>query len=181
MTEAKPYLPVKLICGLISGNDDAFLRAGEALTREFGPVDSASESFPFDMTRYYQEEMGQDLSRRFLSFERLVQPDSLSRIKLRTNRMESEIRELFQAGSSRIINIDPGCLNGSALVMGTAKDFSHRIPIGGGIYAHLELLFVKDGIKTLGWTYPDFRSSRYHRWLLDVRKHYLEQLRSPGS
>ncbi len=180
MAEAKPFVPVKLICGLISGKNDVLLVAEKALVRDFGPVESVSESYPFDLIDYYEKEMGRPLSRRFLSFEPLVLPDDLSRIKLRTNRMEAELQELFQT-ESRIVNIDPGCLRGSSLVMGTAKNFAHRIPIGGGIYAHLELLFGKDSVKALEWTYPDFKSPRYHGWLLQVRKRYLEQLKSLGA
>jgi len=180
MAEAKPFAPVKLICGLISGNKDAFLSAEKALNRDLGPVDSVSGAFPFDLTGYYEKEMGQPLERRFLSFQPLVFPDELSRIKRRTNRMEAELQEQYQA-ETRVVNIDPGYLSGSSLVMGTAKDFAHRIPLGEGIYAHLELLFGKDGVRTLEWTYPDFKSSRYHGWLLEVRKRYLEQLRSHGA
>jgi hypothetical protein len=38
-------------------------------------------------------------------------------------------------------------------------------------------LFLKTGVKTLDWTYPDFRSDHYWRFFLDVRKVYLSQLR----
>jgi hypothetical protein len=180
MAEARPFAKVKLICGLISGKNDVFLSAEKALSREFGRVESVSEFYPFDLTGYYDKEMGQPLRRRFLSFEPLVPPDELSRIKLETNRLEAELQEQHHA-ETRVVNIDPGCLSGSSLVMGTAKDFAHRIPLGEGIYAHLELLFGKDHVKTLEWTYPDFKSPRYHGWLLQVRKRYLEQIRPLGT
>ncbi len=59
--------------------------------------------------------------------------------------------------TGRPVNIDPGYLTASALVMATAKDFAHRIPLAGGIYAHLEFLFTRTGVRTLDWTYPDLR------------------------
>jgi hypothetical protein len=175
MAEARPFAPVKLICGMIAGTESVFQNTEEALKRDFGPVDVVSESFPFNLTDYYEKQMGPSLLRKFLSFERLIKPDEMSGIKLRTNRMEAEVREISQA-ESRIVNIDPGCLDGSSLVMATAKDFAHRIPLDKGIYAHLELLFGQDSVKTLEWTYPDFRSARYHTWLLMVRQRYFEQL-----
>jgi hypothetical protein len=61
--------------------------------------------------------------------------------------------------------------------MATAKDFAHRVPLQNGIYAHLELLFLKKGIKILSWTYPDYKTELYLSFFLDVRKSYLSQLR----
>jgi len=180
MTEASPFVPVKLICGVIAGAEAVFEAAEEELVIEFGPADFSSEMFPFELTDYYTKQMRGPLQRKFHSFERLIQPDDLSEIKLRTNRMEDEMRDRFEA-ESRIINLDPGCLSGASLVMGTAKNFAHRIPLSSGIYGHLELLFRKETVQILEWTYPDFKSARYHPWLCKVRQRYLDQLRSLKS
>jgi hypothetical protein len=75
------------------------------------------------------------------------------------------------------VNIDPGYLTASALVMATAKDFSHRIPLGQGIYAHLEFLFTRTGVKILDWTYPDFRRRPCQEFFRAVRAIYLTDLR----
>lgn len=176
MTQAKPFNPAKLICGMISGREESF-RIGEVrLVERFGPIDLRSPVFPFAGTDYYEKEMGPALKRGFLSFERLVPPDGLSAIKLQTNALEGEIGAALSA-EYRVVNLDPGILTSSALIMATAKNFAHRVPLSGGIYAHLELLFAKTGVKTLDWTYPDFRSEHYWRFFLDVRKIYLDQLR----
>jgi hypothetical protein len=52
MAEAKPFVPVKLICGLIFGKNDVLLVAEKALAHDFGPVESVSESYPFDLIDY---------------------------------------------------------------------------------------------------------------------------------
>ena len=75
------------------------------------------------------------------------------------------------------MNLDPGILTSSALIMATTKNFAHRVPLSGGIYAHLEFLFTKTGVKTLDWTYPDFRGQGYQDFFLNVRKIYLDQFR----
>ena len=62
--------------------------------------------------------------------------------------------------------------------MATAKDFAHRVPLQHGIYAHLELLFGKKMIRTLDWTYPDYKTEEYQKFFLAVRKIYLEQVKS---
>jgi hypothetical protein len=178
MTQAKPFTPAKLICGMISGREEAFRMGEERLVKCFGPIDFRSSLFPFAVTDYYEKEMGPALRRGFLSFERLVPPDGLSAIKLQTNALEGEIRAAAVA-DARIVNLDPGILTSSALIMATTKNFAHRVPLSGGIYAHLELLFTKTGVKTLDWTYPDFRGEGYQNFFLDVRKIFMKQVRVP--
>lgn len=152
------------------------MTAESLLAAKFGPVDSISRRFDFTLTDYYEKQMGRPLWRCFLSFDRLIDPGLLGEIKLFTNDLEDKIR-VSLGKPHRCVNIDPGCLSGSSLIMATAKDFAHRIPLSDGIYAHLELMFGKDRIRTLDWTYPDFKSPQYHPWLLQVRQVYLEQLR----
>lgn len=175
MAEPKPFTPVKLICGVITGTTALYDRARGLLQDLHGPADLESVAFEFDLTDYYATEMGQSLTRRFLSFERLIGPERLPAIKLESNRLEAAFPE---AGRDlRPVNIDPGYLTASALVMATTKDFSHRIPLSDGIYAHLEFLFTKTGVRTLDWTYPDMRRTPVHEFFLEVRKRYLQQLR----
>jgi hypothetical protein len=176
MAQPKPFTPVKLVCGLIFGEASFYDRAVSLLIEARGPVDLASAAFDFDLTDYYEAEMGPGLKRRFLSFARLVGPDELAAIKLETNGLEDRLRR-EAGGARRPVNLDPGYLTASALVMATAKDFSHRIPLAGGIYAHLELLFTKTDARFLDWTYPDIRRDACRGFFLDVRKNYLKELR----
>ena len=119
--------------------------------------------------------MGKNLKRKILSFTRLISPESLSEVKLQTNELEEEIRREMKA-SQRVVNLDPGYLTPSALIMATAKNFAHRIPLQHGIYAHLELLFTKKEARTLSWTYPDYKTEEYQRFFMEIRKVYLSQL-----
>ncbi|MCX8160454.1 MAG: DUF4416 family protein [Candidatus Saccharicenans sp.] len=177
MAEIKPYKPVKLVCGIIFPGEEIRKQAESSLSEKFGPLDLASPSFSFTYTDYYQPQMGPVLYRAFVSFVRLIQPEELPGIKVWTNRLEEDFRLLFRF-PDRPVNLDPGYLSASALVMATAKDFAHRIPIGQGIYAHLELLFTRKGVKLLDWTYPDFRQTGYQEFFLRVREIYLGQLRN---
>lgn len=175
MAEVKPFLPAKLICGLIAREEIYFEEAEKQLVNLFGPVDLRSSFFIFNFTDYYIREMGPNLKRRFLSFVNLQDPSVLSQIKHQTNDLERKLRQMFKA-SRRVVNLDPGIMTPSALIMATAKNFAHRIPLQDGIYAHLELLFRHNSIKTLDWTYPDFRQKVYYPFFLEVRKIYLGQL-----
>jgi len=179
MADIKPFQPVKLICGVIFAKEEHLRMAEDRLIELHGPVDSRSLPFDFNLTDYYESQMGKDLKRTFFSFQDLIPPQRLSEIKVRSNTLEEEIRREFKA-DSRIVNLDPGYLTRAALIMATAKDFSHRVPLAGGIYAHLEFLFTKTGIRRLDWTYPDFLKEEYQAYFLGVRKTYLDQLK-PGS
>lgn len=167
---------MKLICGIIASRESVFQSAAEKLIRLYGILDSESPTFSFDITDYYEKQMGKNLKRKFLSFERLIRPEKLSGIKQQANRLEEDIREELQSGR-RVVNLDPGYLTPSALIMATTKDFSHRVPLQNGIYAHLEFLFGKNDVRTLDWTYPDFKSEKYRKYFLEVRRIYLSQLR----
>ncbi len=176
MAEARPFVQVKLMAGVIFSNRDLLEAAALALTEPYGSIDRRSPVFPFNLTDYYEKQMGPGLKRTFLSFEELVSPEKLSAIKLRTNAIEEIIRK--SAGEQRrVINIDPGILTASALIMATTKDFAHRVPLAQGIYGHIEFLFGKGGVKTLDWTYPDFRQPGYHSFFLEIRRLYLAQLK----
>jgi len=146
------------------------------MVRAYGALELRSEFFPFEFTDYYAKQMGEGLRRRFLSFAPLINPEKLGEIKLETNAMEESMRKAARS-KRRLVNLDPGYLSASALVMATAKDFAHRIPLHKGIYAHLEFLFGKKDIKLLEWTYPDFRTPDYHEYFLRVRQNYLRRLR----
>ncbi len=161
MGRTRKNLPVKLICGILSKEERDEAAALTLLRRRFGPVDFESESIPFTHTGYYEKEMGRGLRRKFVSFAKLAVADSLSGIKLATNRMESA----FSSAGRRRVNLDPGYLDLARLVLASTKDFSHRIYISGGIYAEITLLYHRSGsFRPLEWTYPDYRTD----WSLAV-------------
>lgn len=176
MAEIKAFQPVKLICGVIFSNEEHLRKVEDRLIELYGPADSRSLPFEFNLTDYYESQMGKVLKRTFFSFRDLIPPERLSEIKVRSNGMEKEIRKEFRV-ALRIVNLDPGYLTRAALIMATAKDFSHRVPLADGIYAHLEFLFTKNGIRRLDWTYPDFLKEEYQTYFLGVRKTYLNQLK----
>ncbi len=169
MAEPTDAPAVKLICGMISSRVEWLDAAGEELTRAFGAVDRASEAMDFDFTHYYDEEMGAPLYRRFVSFAERVGPDALVEAKRRTHAIEGDFARRADAGVRRPINLDPGYVEPSKLVLASMKNFSHRIYLGRGVYAEVTLMYRHGSWQPLDWTFPDYRSGRYDAFLTAAR------------
>lgn len=179
----KPRAPsaVKLLVGLLSGDPDLLRRARQLLVRRFGPVDCESELWSFDQTDYYQDEMGPSLKRWFLAFEAPISPGHLAETKIETNALEAEIADdCLLADVSRPVNIDPGYVDLTKLVLATTKDRGHRIYLGHGIYAEVTLQYAHGAWQTLPWTYPDYRRPEYHAFFSRLREQLAKQRQSTG-
>jgi len=158
--------PVKLICAIIYSDENIGAQAVWELENLYGPADVVSEPFNFDQTDYYEPEMGKNLLRKFLAFERLIDASELAGIKRATNDIEKKLA--VGASVLRPVNLDPGYIALSKLVLASMKDFSHRIYLGGGVYGEITLMY-RSGWRTLEWTFPDFASGRYFDFLTRAR------------
>jgi Domain of unknown function (DUF4416) len=167
-----PY-PVKLICGLLAGNPLDLSRAKEVLIERFGRIDHESESIPFDFTTYYQKELGPDIIRQYLSFEKLIDPGDLASIKLATNRMEEDLSE----GGVRKVNLDPGYLDLSKMVLATTKDATYRVYLASGISGQSTYYFEAGTYHPWPWTYADYRTDTAIQFFNLVRGDYKRQWR----
>lgn len=172
MGKIKQPEPVVLIVGMISASPELFDLAQDRLKEKFGELNFISPILPFNATNYYCEEMGTELQRRFISFERLIDPGELASIKIFTNLLE----ENFSLNSKRKINLDPGYISQSKLVLATTKDHQHRIYLRDGIYAEVTLRFRAKKFQPWEWTYPDYQTQTYLDIFLSIRKLYVEQL-----
>lgn len=172
MGQIRAVSPVKLLAGLITADLSLLKAVKERLEKEWGPVDSESDIMDFNYTRYYEAEMGSPLYRRFLSFQKLIDPGTLAGKKVFTNSLENEFA---RPGGKRTVNIDPGYLVPAKLVLATTKDRSHRIYLGQGIYAEVTLLYYRGKFEPLPWTYPDYRTEAYREYFARVREIILRQ------
>lgn len=175
MSEAKPEVrPVKLICGAMCAPQVDLKTVEGRLERAFGPVDLRSDPFEFKFTDYYDDEMGSGLSKMFYSFEDLIMPDRLAAIKNRTIEIEFE----FSRDLRRTVNLDPGYLEESKLVLASTKNFSHRIYLGDHIWGEVTLRYEKGEFVTHPWTYADYKTPLAFSFLKTARDLYRKQLAS---
>lgn len=163
---------VNLVIGLLSNDEEALARARDALKRMFGRIDLESPVTDFTHTDYYEEEMGSGLKRQFLSFEKLVDLDGIYTVKRKTNGLEGR----FSKNGRRMVNIDPGYLDLSKLVLFSTKDYTHRIYLGGGIFAEATLFYKGGSFASWPWTYPDYRTDAYRELFKKVREIYKAKI-----
>lgn len=173
MPDGKPDVrPVKLICAVMSSPKADLDSVDRALISSFGPVDIKSDKFEFTFTDYYSEEMGNGLFKQFYSFENLIPPDTLSDIKNDTIGIEAK----HSVDGRRTVNLDPGYIEESKLVLASTKNFSHRIYLGSNIWGEITLRFFHGQFSPNPWTYPDYLTPLALVFLNKVRDKYRLQL-----
>ena len=163
-----------MIVSVLSRSQDMIVRVVNGLSTQFGDTDFISEIFPFDFTSYYEGEMGKGLIRRFLSLDETLLPDRLPDIKLYTNRLEES---LLDGHGNRKVNVDPGYISLSHLILATGKGYAHRPYLRNGIFADLTLIYKEKTFHALDWTYPDYRSKEIIRLMNSIRKKLVFQLK----
>jgi hypothetical protein len=77
----------------------------------------------------------------------------------------------------RRINLDPGYLEPSKLVLFSTKNFSHRIYCGDGIFGEVTLIYERGKFKILPWTYPDYYWAESLKFLMAMRNEIVRQSR----
>jgi hypothetical protein len=166
-TPARPK-QVKLIAGLLSADRDLLVTAREALSVTYGRTDLESEIIPFTYTSYYNEEMGDGILRQYLSFDALIEPESIGEIKRETNALEQH----YAITGKRKVNIDPGYVDLSKMVLATTKDATYRVYLGGGIFAQSTMSYRDKSYEPWPWTYPDYKSVQAIEFFNRVRELY---------
>jgi hypothetical protein len=170
--------PVKLIIGILAANQDCLQTAVETINTRFGKIDFQSDVWQFSQTDYYKDQTGENILRQFVSLEKLIDPGKLAKIKLKANKLEQKLSAELNIGLCRPVNLDPGLIEPSKLVLATTKNYSHRIYIGKKMYAEVTLIFDKGLWKPFDYTYPDYRQQCYFDFFDKVRTRLVEQLKS---
>jgi len=168
---------VKLIISVLASDRGSLDSSMKRLADLFGVPDVIGAPLGFGYTDYYAPEMGRELVRRFLSFERLIRPEALPDIKISTNRIEED----FVEDGRRRINLDPGYISPAHLLLATGKGYTHRPYLRNGIYADLTLVFREKMFHDLSWTYPDYAAARQIDFFNRIRARYMAQVKQGAA
>ena len=135
---------------------------------------------PFTFTAYYEREMGPGLRKRWLVFPIPCPFPDLVTWKGWAYRDEQR----FAHDQKRRVNVDPGWLGLSHLVLASFKPFSHRLYLGNGVYAEITLIYHRKPPRwePLPWTYADYRDPRVQQYLLEIRQRFAHKIKQehPG-
>ena len=161
----------KLIIGAIYADPQWLMKAKSAMLKQSWEIQHQSQEFPFDQTDYYSTEMGEGLKRCFLSIKGLQSLEFSADWKLKT----AEIEQQLSNKGKRKINLDPGYLDLSRVVLLSGKEGSHKIYLRNGVWADLVLLQYNGDYRNFPWTFPDIRTGRYNDFFLQIRKDFKEE------
>lgn len=162
------------IAGILHPDEEWLQWSIGKLESEWGKLLRQSESFPFNHTAYYSD-ISPTLKRTFLSFRGLARAGDLADWKIFSGFLEKE------SGQRRRVNIDPGYVNGSRLVLASTKDHAHRIFLRDGIFAEVTLRFMKKKWVSFDCTFPDFACGVYDNFLNESREDWLKLTKSHGG
>ena len=178
MWKLKSPKPVKLIIGILAADEQCLNAAYEDIIAKFGKTDFVSDVWIFDKTDYYKDQTGSNILRQFVSIEKLIDPGKLAKVKNQTNKLEQRLADKLTCDVCRPVNLDPGVIEPSKLILATTKDYSHRIYIGKKMYAEVTLMFDNGNWRAMEYTYPDYKQQCYLDFFSKIRNRLLEQLKS---
>ena len=157
--------PVQPVLAVLFSDAELLPDVRDRLEQRWGPVGHQSEPIPFDITDYYEEEMGPELKRSIWGFEQEMDASELVERKKRAR----EVEEQFARAGDRQVNLDPGYLDPAKLVLASEKENGQKIYLRDGVFADIILFYEKGDWEPMQWTFPDFSSGRYDEALTRIR------------
>jgi len=159
------------VVSVLYSNSEILRNSIHSLQLYFGEVVLFSEPYPFDMTDYYQAEMGSSILRAWLCFSPLRDPSELPVWKEHC----IELEEKFESGGKRQLNIDPGYLDHGKLVLASCKAAPDKIYMGSGVFAHICLRYKRGDFHGPEHSFADFIDGRFDEFFRSAKR-LLRQL-----
>lgn len=170
-------LPVLPVVSVISGSPDSMAGVLPELCGYFGEVILRSKPFPFDMSTYYEPEMGTGLNRTWFCFSRLRDPSELPEWK----RFCFGVEEGCSEGPGRTVNLDPGYLDHGKLVLASFKPAPDKVYMGDGVWAHTCLRYRFGDFCGPDHSFPDFIDGRFNVFFREAKRLYRLLLRDSNT
>ena len=155
-----------LFAGTLYHDGDCFRKAKEELIKAFGEIAMESPPLAWDVSDYYRDELGWPITRTFIFFKERIDPLALPDIKCFTNDLE----ERLSIEGRRTVNVDPGYMTLSKVVLASTKNYSHRLYIGKGVFAELSLVHMKGKYQPHLFTYSDYANEASLKIFEEARK-----------
>ena len=113
------------------------------------------ETNPFELpySKYYIEEMGSPLYKKFVATSFVIEQTNLANIKKHCMFIEDK----YKIKNNRTVNIDPILLDMEKVLVATKKYRGNRIQIDENLFLELELWFHNSSFQPFLWTYLDYK------------------------
>ncbi|MBX7147624.1 DUF4416 family protein [bacterium] len=161
--------PVQYFFGIIYAPTVPVENIKNIISDAFGVLDDYFEEFLFDKTSYYAPEMGENLKKAFFSLKNTKIPYKIAEFKESSIVLE---REFFTEKGKRLVNIDPGYLDLTKIVLASTKYGGHKIALSNTMYADMVMEYYKGEFRGFDWTFPDFKSGMYDGYFKRLRELY---------
>lgn len=175
MGKVRPPEKAVLFMAILIKEQELFEEMNSLLQKEFGEILFKTPLQDWNWTDYYKDEMGEGIKRAFIFFKHVIDSSELSEIKLKTNKLE----ERFSVNNKRRVNLDPGYITPSKVVLASTKNYCHRIYIGKGIYAEITLYYKDNSFKPHIFTYRDYASPETISTFNTVREIIKDLFKAP--
>jgi len=150
--------------------DDKYLTEVEKILGDkYGKKLVETDPYQLPFSKYYIEEMGKPLFKKFVILEKEIYKPEIKDIKIFSMKLEST----FSSEGKRKINIDPFYIDIDQLVVATKKFRGNRIYLGENVYIELELWFHNRSYQPFPWTYLDYKE--YIPFFNKIREKFLKR------
>lgn len=180
---ARTAEPAFLFFGAFGVSTGVLDQVAARVVARYGPLHphGTSAVSPFPDTVAYRKTMGSSLLRRFFVLARRWPQDGLAAVKRAAIAIEDEIAAEVTnppapASTCRVerpVNVDPGLIDGSRVILASTRDRPHRLYRGDGIWEEVTLVWRDGEYHALPWTYPDFTRAEYHEFFARFRAEFL--------
>lgn len=165
--------PVLRVCSCLTARQALLPDIRSELAARFGKIALESPPFDFDTTDYYSSEMGKGIVRHWFCFATLCGAGSLPDMRDITGRIE----QAFSVEGRRQVNLDPGYLDMSKLVLASLKEAPDKIYLREGVWAHACLCYKNGRFIAPRHSFDDFRDGRFDGFMMEARNLYKSLLR----
>ncbi len=155
----------KLIIAVMYSDEKIYSEAVLSLKEKFGEIITKSKPYDFNFTDYYSKEMGFGLIKRFVVFDKRIEKKGLAQIRMITGEIENK----FRIKGKRQINLDPGYISSSEVVLASLKGQDFKEDLGNGVFAHRIYSFGNTEIKIFPHTFPDYKVETNKKFFLSLR------------
>jgi hypothetical protein len=170
MGQSKKHPPCLQLIAAFSQDTSILEMTWNRVRASLGDILLLSPPFEFTESEYYRTSMGASLKKQFSVLVPWYDPARLAEHKNLANDWEDEVASDSSWVVTRPLNVDPGYLSMTKLVLASTKNREHRIYLRDGIYAEVTLAFRDQQWQSMPWTYPDYQREDFQSFFLEARK-----------